>query len=364
MPTHHRSTSSSSISQVAHSFFMRLSNGSAPSATTTFGPSPMSYPPQSPALSQESLASSPSSSLYSHDSSQASSAQAAHDFFSDPRFTRWIDEGPIRREASAKFRQANESDIRRHYISELRAATIAEYGPELTNHMGDHDTRLSPASAPARSGMGGREAGVTGGGSPASSVYDVVLSLRSQIDAADAAEELSRRRAVHRNFSLFIPAPHTPRKTSIAEQTLGPSSGRSRSGPSHPQIHPTAHCPLPCRSLFSWSDVDGGCKKQFDLTLAANHNNNHIIRVLAYPDHALAFPPLLPLFDYYKFRLCPSRKPRGHHITSLARRLQRFANLYCRNFCYREYFDWCCRYCLHSANVAVSLPLLATGPRE
>lgn len=233
MSTHHRSTSPSSITQVAHSFYMRLANGPAPSATSIPDSSPMSSyrPPANPplpeslALSQQSLASSSSSSVSSHDSFQASSNQSAHDFFSDPRYTRWVGERPVRREASAKFRQANASDIRLHYISELRAATVAEYGSELTDYMRHRDGPLSPAG----SGKGAREARVTGEESPAGSVYDLVLFLRSQIDASDATEELSRRRVVHRNFSLFIPAPDTPRKTSAAGRALGLPSGRSRS---------------------------------------------------------------------------------------------------------------------------------------
>ena len=186
---------------------------------------PTSHPlPESLALSQESLTSSSSASVSSHDFSHTSSDQLAHDFFSDPRYTRWVGEGPIRHEASAKFRQANSPDIRLHYVSEVRAATVAEYGSELTDYMRHPDGPLSAAG----SGKRGREAGVTGEESPTGSLYDLVLSLRSQIDAADATEELSRRRVVHRNFSLFIPAPDTPSKTSADGRVLGLSNERSR----------------------------------------------------------------------------------------------------------------------------------------
>jgi len=206
-PPHHRSSSTSSIvAQTAQSLFLRLSNAS----TLQFDSSPASRT----SISSHTPTPSPNSRRSSE--SLPPTRDPNYTFYTDPRFARWNSEREQLRTASKNFLAFDPAYTRRNYISELRAATAEEYGADLLHHATGYP---SPSAVPGTATTEQED----------NSVYTHILSLREQIAAAEEASEMQRRRELHRNFSVFIPAPTTPRKMSAAETEVG--SRRSRYPP-------------------------------------------------------------------------------------------------------------------------------------
>ncbi|KAF8534930.1 hypothetical protein BDD12DRAFT_808971 [Trichophaea hybrida] len=222
LPTHHRSSSTSSlVAQTAQSLFLRLSNAS----TLHFDSSPPSRTPSTSTSTPSPPARTPSPSP---------PRDPTYTFFTSPRFTAWHSTREQRRAASAKAHTLDPSHTRRNYISELRASVLEEYGADLLHYVSGFP---SPLATPTEEKTEPTD----------NTVYTHILSLREQIVAANEADELQRRRELHRNFSVFIPAPATPRKVSVETERACRHSQTSMVSVS-PR---TEYFPSPTRDTFS-----------------------------------------------------------------------------------------------------------------